>query len=142
MQVVFFISMLGLPFLYFFGPTLYSWWTHNELVVTKSVWFVFMMGIPLNALWWTAGTVFRAVNKPMRFSIYGSVASILSTIISFFLAHPFGLMGAAIGFVAMDFIMLILTLPLSNREVGVRANELFNFKYVYNRLFAAKEHPV
>lgn len=135
MQIVFLISMIGLLFLLFWGPTLYRWWTHNELNVSSSIWFVFMIGIPLNALWWTAGTVFRAINKPFRFSMYGFIASILSTFLCYLLAQPFGMMGAAVGFVSMDFIMLLLTLPLSNKEVGVKMANLFNYSYVYNRFF-------
>ncbi len=135
MQVVFIVSIIGLPFLFFFGPPLYGWWTHNELSVSKSVWFIFMLGIPLNALWWTAGTVFRAVNNPLRFSLFGFVASVTSTLVSYVLAYPFGITGAAVGFITMDFIMLLLTIPLSNKEVGVKARELLDFKYVYRKLF-------
>lgn len=135
MQIVFGISMIGLFFLLIFGSSLYGWWTHNELTVTKAIWSVFMLGIPLNALWWTAGTVFRAINKPLRFSLLGFVASIISTLISYILSYPLDLLGAAIGFVAMDFIMLMLTLPLSNKEVGVKVSELFDFSYAYQKIF-------
>lgn len=129
MQAVFIISIIGLAFLLFFGQDLYSWWTKNELQVENSIWYIFMLGIPLNALWWTAGTVFRAINKPTRFSIYGFIASTVSALLSWALAYPLGLMGAAIGFVAMDLIMLLLTIPLSNREIGVSFLDLFRFRY-------------
>ena len=129
MQGVLVISGFGLLFLCFFGQQLYGWWTHNELDVPNLVWFIFMLGIPLNALWWTAGTVFRAVNKPTRFSVFGFIASIIATFISWCLSYPFGLAGAAIGFVAMDFIMLILTIPLSNKEISVTSDELFSFNH-------------
>ena len=97
-----------------------------------------MLGIPLNALWWTAGTVFRAVNKPTRFSVFGFIASIIATFISWCLSYPFGLAGAAIGFVAMDFIMLILTIPLSNKEISVTSDELFSFNYGIREILKRK----
>ena len=87
-----------------------------------------MLGIPLNALWWTAGTVFRAVNKPLRFSLYGFVASILSTILTLILSYYYDIFGAALGFVAMDLIMLLLTMPLSNKEIQVKWIELVNYR--------------
>lgn len=138
MQIVFFISMLGLLFLSLFGPVLYGWWTHNELTVTNIIWFVFMLGIPLNALWWTAGTIFRAINKPLMFSVFGFIASIISTIITYVLAYPLNMLGAAIGFVTMDFIMLLLTLSLSNKEVGVKVSDLLNINYAYQKIFRRK----
>lgn len=138
MQSVFCISMLGLVFLLVFGQDLYSWWTKNTLEVNKMIWYVFMLGIPLNALWWTAGTVFRAINKPTRFSIYGFIAATLSALISWGLAYPLGLMGAAIGFVAMDLIMLLLTIPLSNKEIGVRFMDLFKINYGNLSVFRRK----
>ena len=138
MQSVFCISMLGLVFLLVFGQDLYSWWTKNTLEVNKMIWYVFMLGIPLNALWWTAGTVFRAINKPTRFSIYGFIAATLSALISWELAYPLGLMGAAIGFVAMDLIMLLLTIPLSNKEIGVRFMDLIKINYGNLSVFRRK----
>ncbi len=133
MQSVTIVSLLGFVLLIFFGPTLYAWWTHNELKVDSSVWLIFMVGIPFNALWFTAGSVFRAINKPTRFAIYGFVSSLFSTIVSYILSYPFGLAGAAIGFVAMDFIMLTLSLPLANKEICVTLKELLNFRDTFSR---------
>ena len=117
--VVLISSFLGFGFLSLFGQKLYGWWTHNELTVPNAVWTIFMLGIVLNALWWTSGVVFRAINKPFKFSIYGFIASIISTFISFILAFPYGLMGATIGFLMMDVIMTILVVPQANREIGI-----------------------
>lgn len=127
-QSVTIISSLGFVFLIIFGPSIYAWWTHNELTVDSYVWYIFMIGIPLNALWFTAGSVFRAINKPTRFAIYGFISSLISTFISFILSYPLGLTGAAIGFVAMDFIMLSLTLPLANKEIDVHSKDLLDLK--------------
>lgn len=133
-QSVTIISIVGFVFLIILGPTIYSWWTHNELEVDGFVWYIFMLGVPLNALWFTAGSVFRAINKPTRFAIYGFVSSLISTLISYLLSYPLGLAGAAIGFVAMDFIMLTLTLPLANKVIGVGLKELFDFNYIYSQI--------
>lgn len=130
-QSVTVVSLFGFVFLIIFGPTIYAWWTHNELEVTSYVWYIFMLGIPLNALWFTAGSVFRAINKPMRFAIYGFISSLISTFISFLLSYSLGLTGAAIGFVAMDFIMLTLTLPLANKEICVNIRDLLDFRATY-----------
>lgn len=135
MQLVFILSIFGLFFLLLFGQDLYSWWTHNELSISKDIWYIFMLGIPLNALWWTAGTVFRAINQPTLFSIYGFIVSVVSAFLSYVLAYPFGMKGAAIGFVSMDLLMLCLTLPLANKKTHINISELIDFNYVYNKFF-------
>lgn len=132
MQLVFIAAVAGLAFLLLFGQTLYSWWTNNELQVSNSVWYIFMLGIPLNALWWTAGTVFRALNKPARFSIIGLVSATISALLALILAYPFGLAGAAFGFISMDIIMLILIVPMANTEIGMDLKNLFNFEMLKN----------
>lgn len=125
-QIVTVVALIGVLALMVFGPQLYTWWTRNELQVPSLVWSVFMIGIPFNAVWWTAGTVFRAINKPLRFSIYGFASALISTVMSYALSYPFHLLGAAIGFVLMDIVMFFLVIPLSNKEMDVSISDLSN----------------
>lgn len=134
MQIVFLAAVSGFIFLLLFGRTAYGWWTHHELSVSNLVWYIFMLGIPFNALWWTAGTVFRAFNKPARFSLYGLICAVISTSLSLVLAYIIDLPGAAIGFVAMDVIMFFLIVPLANKEINVMPLELLNTKRLRNEI--------
>ena len=140
--VVLLAALAGLFFLIVFGQTAYRWWTNNELQVPNIVWYIFMIGIPLNALWWTAGTVFRAFNKPGKFSIYGMISAVTAAILTFVFTYPLGLVGAALGFISMDFIMLILVIPMANREIGVVMKELYNYKdfkqFITNNIWSRK----
>lgn len=121
-QVVLVIAILGVLFLCTVGPYLYAWWTKNELTVSNQMWYIFMIGILFNAVWWTAGSVFRVINQPFKFAMYGLVSAIISTACSFILSYPLGLTGAAIGYVLMDVLMAFLVLPYACKclEVGMK----------------------
>ena len=143
MQFVFIAGVLGTVFLMFFGQQLYSLWTHNVLELSTSVWLIFMVGIPLNALWWTAGTIFRAINQPLKFSMFGFISALISTISSYVLAIIFGLDGAAIGYVIMDIVMLFLIMPLSCKVIDIQMRDIFNLKktkYEFAGFFKKKRY--
>lgn len=138
MQIVFIIGCSGWIVLMLFGPLLYRWWTNSALDVSNSIFYVFLLGIPLNALWWTSGTVFRAFNIPTKFALLGLISATIATIFTYILALPLGLLGAALGFVIMDFLMVVFTLPLANKEVLVSFSDLLNINsltYAIKRLF-------
>ena len=138
MQIVFIIGCFGWIVFMLFGPLIYRWWTNSILDVSNFIFYIFLLGIPLNALWWTSGTVFRAFNKPTKFALLGLVSATIATILTYILASLLGLLGAALGFVMMDFLMVVLTLPLANNEVLVSFSDLLNFNnimYAIKRLF-------
>lgn len=132
-QLVFLCSVLGVFFLSTAGQTLYAWWTRNQLIVDDKVWLIFMIGIFFNALWWTSAGVFRAVNQPYRFAMYGVVCASLSTLISYVLSYQLGIMGATIGYVLMDILMSLLVLPNSCKILKVSISELLSFRLKKSR---------
>lgn len=121
----FICAVLGVLFLLFFGETFYNIWTKNQLVVPGPVWNIFMIGILFNAMWWTAGVAFRAVNKPYALAFMGVIASVLSVVSSYFLSLKFGLTGAAIGGLVLDVVMAIYILPVSAGLLGITVKEVF-----------------
>ena len=102
MQFITIISCIGLLFLIIFGPTIYKWWTNNTLEVSNTIFYIFLLGIPLNAIWWTSGTIFRAINKPITYSLCGLFSAIIATVLTYLLSKICGIYGAAMGFVVMD----------------------------------------
>lgn len=128
LQLVTILSLFGFMVLVILGPTIYQFWTNNTVNVDNIVFYMFMFGIPFNAIWWTSGTAFRAINKPMSFSVYGFISSLISTISVYILSKYLGIMGAAIGFTIMDICMTLFIVPLSNKEFGMTFRELFDFR--------------
>lgn len=124
-QFVLISALGGIIFLCTIGPSLYVWWTNSQLTVSNGMWYIFMTGILFNAIWWTAGIIFRAINEPYRFAIYGLFSSCVSTLSSYFLSRHLGLMGAAIGYVVLDVIMAFLVLPYSCKCIKIKLTDLF-----------------
>ena len=109
----FFSSLAGVAVLSFIAPIFYDKWTHNALHPPSSMWYIFYIGIVLNSLWWTGLSVFWAFNKPGGFTFAGLIGAVISVAISFVLAKYFGLIGAAIGSLSLEVVMVIYILPAS-----------------------------
>ncbi|MGP1992311.1 lipopolysaccharide biosynthesis protein [Zobellia laminariae] len=108
---VFTLSVIGFVFLAVFGLWFYGIWTNNELEVPEAMWYLFISGMLLNALWYTTEMVFRAVNEPKKMGFYGVIAAFLSVFITYLLSTQIGLVGAAIGAVSLDLILVFLVMP-------------------------------
>ncbi|MCF0190500.1 MAG: hypothetical protein HUJ96_04475 [Marinilabiliaceae bacterium] len=101
------IALCGFVVLLFAGPYIYNLWTHNELIVPSDVWLVFMLGVVLNAIWWTAMVVYRVTNKPYHFAVVATIMASLSVGMSYILAGFFGLLGVALGALLFDVVMVL-----------------------------------
>jgi O-antigen/teichoic acid export membrane protein len=122
---VFVIALIGAVFLFLFGLWFYNFWTNNELVVPKTMWYLFVVGILFNALWWNAAMVFRATNKPYFLAIVGVASASVSVLCSYYLAKPYGLNGVAFGSLILDVLMAIVILPYSCKLIGMNINDFF-----------------
>ena len=122
---VFLLSSLGFLFLLFFGLDFYNIWTNNELQVEKPVWYVFISGMLLNALWWTTEMVFGAVNKPYKLATFGVAAALTSVGLTYVFSNYLGLLGAAIGAVSLDFILVLIIIPLGCKLMHMSVTDLF-----------------
>jgi O-antigen/teichoic acid export membrane protein len=122
--LAFICAIAGVLFLLFFGQTFYSIWTNNKLEAPTLMWNILIVGILFNAMWWTAGVVFRAVNKPYQFSIMGVIAAVISVITSYFLSEEIGITGAALGTLLLDVLLAFYVLPVSSRLLGISLQEV------------------
>ncbi len=103
----------GMIFLFFFGLWFYQIWTHKALDPPSMMWYIFVLSIGFNALWWTSSVVFQAVNKPFRFAFSGVIAALISVGITYILSCFYGLTGAAFGSLIMDLLLAFYILPIS-----------------------------
>jgi len=82
-------------------------------------------GILFNALWWSAGMVFRAVNKPYKFALAGLIGSLIAVVLTYYLSLQFGLAGAAAGYLFLDLAMALYILPASCGMLNMRLSDFF-----------------
>ena len=118
------LAFIGVLFLLLFGQTFYAWWTASVLSVPDTVWYLFIAGIFLNAVWWTAGLVYGATNRPLRISLAGLITAVLSVCASYVLARLWGLEGAVAGTLLFDIVMAAYVLPDSFRMMGMRVSDI------------------
>lgn len=110
-----FIGFIGVVFLVIFGLDIYNWWTQSILSVPINVWYLFIVGIFFNAIWWTSVVTYRVINQPYHFAIMSTIVASISVGSSYLLSKYYGLEGAVIGAVLYDFIMMLYVLPDSCR---------------------------
>ncbi|CAM4145319.1 lipopolysaccharide biosynthesis protein [Zobellia nedashkovskayae] len=136
---VFALSAIGFVFLAMFGLWFYGIWTNNELEVPETMWYLFISGMLLNALWYTTEMVFRAVNQPRKMGIYGIIAALISITCTYLLSRQFGLNGAAMGAISLDLILVFLVMPAGCKIMRMSVGELFShglddFKLLYTKV--------
>jgi O-antigen/teichoic acid export membrane protein len=124
-RATFVLSIIGIVFLAIFGLPVYAIWTHNELNPPLAMWYLFLGGVLLNAIWWTAGVVFRAMNKPYQLAIAGIVSALLSIGCSYVFCSCWGLTGAAMGTLVFEIIMALYILPVSCKLIKLPLKEIF-----------------
>lgn len=120
------IGFTGCIVLVLFGLDLYGWWTNNVLTVPHSVWNVFMVGVLLNAVWWTSVVTYRMTNQPYHFAIASTITAFVSVGLTYVLSYPLGLLGAAIGCTMFELVMAVYVLPDSCRLLGIKTIDLFS----------------
>lgn len=120
------IGFSGVIFLLFFGMWFYQIWTNNQISVSHIVWNIMSIGILFNAMWLTSSVIFRALNDPQKFTIFGFISAIVSIILSYLLSKYFGLVGAAFGSISLDILMAFLVLPYSFKAINLKFYEFIN----------------
>ncbi|WP_149243698.1 hypothetical protein [Dyadobacter sp. 32] len=124
--IVIVAALAGIIFLYFFGPWLYGVWTHKTLDPPAGMWNVFLVGIALNAVWWTSTITFQALNKPYYFTVLGTISAIISVGATYFLSQSHGLLGTALGSILLDLILALSILPMSCKLLDQPIKEIFS----------------
>ena len=138
-----FIGTLGSILLALFGLDVYELWTQSILFVPQHVWWVFVFGTWINALWWNLNIVYSITNRPYNFAIMGTISACVSVTISYLLSINYDLWGAALGSVVFDFIMLFYVLPNSCHLLGMRVKDLYlhmreDYNFIHHRILSRK----
>lgn len=124
--ISFFIGIGGAILLSVFGIDIYNWWTQNSLLVSNEIWYIFIIGIVFNGVWWTCIVAYSVTNNPYNFSIPSTIVAIISVCLSYVLSEYFGLLGAVLGIVLFDVIMMFYVLPNSSKLLGLTTKDIFS----------------
>lgn len=124
--ISFLVGIGGALLLSVFGMDIYNWWTQNSLLVSNEIWYIFIIGIVFNGVWWTCIVAYSVTNNPYNFSIPSTIVAIISVGVSYVLSEYFGLLGAVLGIVLFDVIMMFYILPNSSKLLGLTTKDIFS----------------
>lgn len=127
-RLSFILALTGVLFLAFWGLPIYNWWTHKALIPPTFMWYIFLAGILINVIWWTAAVVYGARNEPYKIGTPGLITAFLTIILCWFFSKTWGLNGAAISILIFEIIMAVYSLPVSCKLMEVDVREIFNLK--------------
>ena len=135
------IGFIGACILCFTGLNLYNWWTQNVLSVDKTVWNIFMIGVFMNAIWWTSVVSYRMTNQPKHFAIASTSMACFSVLVCYTASKAWGFNGAALATTLFETIMAIYILPDSCKLLRMKVTNLFKFQDDYHILLGKiKQH--
>ena len=120
------------------GPWLLHVWTHNRISIDLPTFYFLLAGVAVNALWNTSSTVPIAANQHTRIAMEQLIAAAVSLLLAVALMHPMHLVGAALGLMLGDVVMIFTVVPASNRllhdDMRDFITSLFNLRALSNRL--------
>jgi O-antigen/teichoic acid export membrane protein len=103
------------------GPALLNLWTMGEVVVERYLLFIFLISIIFNSCWYTASTVFNAINKHNKIARIFLANSVLVLIVTWTVEVIFnlGLYSIGLGFFIMEVSMVGFVLPAALKFSGL-----------------------
>lgn len=120
------IAFMGAILLILIGLPLYNWWTMSEFDIDYDIWIIYILGILFGAIWSTSESVYKAINEPGRYSIYGIVSAMVCIALCYFLAEVGGLMGASVAYSIFDVMMLCLAFPYAYKRLNLSISSFFD----------------
>jgi len=127
-KIVMSLSLLGCLYLVVYGPALIRVWVGEEfqresgtilqVLMISAIAFLPMRGVALPVL--------MGIGKPRQATITFLASGVLNLILSVALAHPFGLLGVAIGTAIPNVLYSAVLLSICARELDFRLADYFS----------------
>ncbi len=109
----FWLSLVSIAGLFFLGSWIYRIWTHGSLELNLPLFYVLLIVIVVNSLWYTSSMVPMAINRHQRTALWFLVGAGLALILATWMLPRWGLAGAGSALLAIDLVMLVQVLPNS-----------------------------
>jgi O-antigen/teichoic acid export membrane protein len=100
------LAATALVALLLFGQSLYHLWTGSALSLPKSLFILFLVAIPFNALWFASSVVHVASNQHEGLAARYLLASLVTAVACLGLTNLYGVQGAAASTVVTDLILI------------------------------------
>jgi O-antigen/teichoic acid export membrane protein len=98
-----------------FGPWFLTHWTSGHVPPSRNLLSILLLVVVLYALWSTSATLMTSTNQHQRLATYYIFGTSVTCILCFFLAHTYGLYGAAASLLISELVMNLYVVPASVR---------------------------
>jgi O-antigen/teichoic acid export membrane protein len=100
------LSLAAASILAVFGPAIYGLWTHHKVTLDHRLFYILLIEVLANALWFTSSIVPIAWNRHQRQALVYFSATVASLPIAYFLMKWIGLPGAGVSLLIEDLCMI------------------------------------
>jgi O-antigen/teichoic acid export membrane protein len=100
------LSFGGIIFLTLFGNGIYGYWTNHKIAMDHHLFYLLMIEVLVNCLWYTSAVVSIACNRHERQAVLYLTTTALSVPVAYFLMLWFSLAGAGISLILADLCMI------------------------------------
>jgi O-antigen/teichoic acid export membrane protein len=100
------------------GPWFLNHWTGGHVPPSRILLDILLLVVVLYALWSTSSVLMTSTNQHQRLATYFIVGTSITCVSCYFLAHWFGLYGAAAALLVTELVMNMYVVPASLRIAG------------------------
>jgi O-antigen/teichoic acid export membrane protein len=122
------ISVAAVLFLALFGDGIYGYWTHHRAAMDHRLFYLLLIEILANCLWFTSSVVSISCNRHVRQAMVYLLTAIISLPLAYFLVLRFGLSGVGLSLLIGDLWMigyvLSRSLAILHDDVGAFSRAL------------------
>ena len=123
------ISSIGLSLV---CKPIFSIWTKNRLHFDTPLFAMLLFALVVNGIYSGSIAAPMAVNKHFKMSVFYCAASIVSVVICWIASHVLGIVGAGIGVLALEVIMLFIVVPIAINIVHDDPKDWFKATFTPN----------
>jgi O-antigen/teichoic acid export membrane protein len=109
----FWLSLVSVMALFFLGGWIYRFWTHGQVELNQPLFYVLLLVIVANSLWYTSSMVPMAINRHQRTALWYLLGAGSAVALAAWLLPRWGLAGAGSALLVIDIVMLVHVLPQS-----------------------------
>ena len=96
-----------------FGPWFLTHWTSGHVPPSRGLLAILLLVVAVYSLWSTSATLQQATNQHRALAAWYTLATGITVVVTYLLARPYGLRGAAASLILSEVIMNLYVLPNS-----------------------------
>ena len=97
------------------APWFLTHWTHGKVPPSRPLLMILLLVVVFYSLWSTSSTIMTATNQHKRLALVYVCATGVTVLVTYLVAKPYGLYGAAASLLLSEFIMNFYVLPATLR---------------------------